>query len=329
VGCFKKVVMAICLGCLSSFSQVVFSETAQQGQASHFTIQVGIDLWPGYYPVILAKELGIFKKYNLDVNIILPEHTDNMLGDFVSGKLDVVCVAMGDAFTLLARDPDLRVVWVSDESAGGDALLSLKSLNSPNNTKPIKIGTNLLGFGEIFIERYLASASISKDNVVLVQQDSAQALAYLRDGIVDIAHAWEPYVTEVTQYLKSRIIFDSSQTPGLIPDTVLFNGKFRKNHPLQGKRFIAAWLEATQWWLNNREQGDAMLDSYLVVMPGSINLKDVKLYTGDNNKRAFTKADDMSSLYFVAQIYSDFFYKNGVLKKNINPESLLDSSFLP
>ena len=299
----------------------------REAQSDLHTIKVGIDLWPGYYPIVLAKELGYFKKRGLNVEYHLPENTDGMLNEFVEGKLDAVCVALGDAFSLYQRDSQLRVVLVSDESLGGDALLALGDL--PKDLSDYKIGTNLNGFGELFINAFLEEKGLSTKGITLVQQEASQAMGFLKEGKADIVHSWEPYVTEAVSYLNANVVFDSSQTPGLIPDTVLLNGNFRLQHPQEAKAFIAAWLEAADWWLANRRRGDTIIETTLLLLPGTVNLEGIRLYTLKDNQNTFADKRSEQSLYSTTQKYIDFFYNKGVLKKRIKPEQIIDSAYLP
>lgn len=295
------------------------------------TIRVGIDLWPGYYPIVLAKHLGLFKKQGLNVNIVLPESTDNMLGQFTNGELDMVCVAMGDAFSLYKKDTGLRIVMITDESSGGDALLAKNDLKSISeiNLKGKRIGTNLQGFGELFINHFLKQKKIDPSAVTLIHQEAANALNTLQSGEADIVHTWEPYVTEIQSFNTGRVVFDSGQTPGLIPDALLANGNFIKNNPDDLKKFISAWLEASAWWLNHLQAGNAIIESEMVMMPNSVNLKGVKLYKLQDNLSVFEPKDDMTSLYYVTNLYIKFFEKKGVIKKGFKADNILDSSFLP
>ena len=303
-------------------------------------INVGIDLWPGYYPIVLAKHLGYFKKRGLNVNFVLPESTDNMLGQFTDGKLDMVCVAMGDAFSLYKQDPGLRVVMITDESSGGDALLA-KRRSGKNEQGKIrqtdfdftslrgkKIGTNLEGFGELFINTFLKEKGVDPKSIKLVHQEAAGALTALQSGKVDIVHTWEPYVTEIQSFNLGDIIFDSSKTPGLIPDALLANGNFIKDRPKDLALFIQAWLEASDWWRNNLKEGNAIIESEMVMMPDSVSLDGVKLYGLESNVNAFKPSNDMSSLFYVTQLYIDFFVSKGLIDPSFKPDQIIDGKFL-
>lgn len=300
--------------------------TALAGSDKLTKVTVGIDLWPGYYPVVIAKEKGWFAEQGLDVHYVLPEHTDKMLNGFVQGESDVVCVALGDVFALKEKLPGLRVTMISDESAGGDALISLKPL--PQNLKGLRIGTNRNGFGELFVAAFLNQHNTSIEDVTLVHQEASRASEFLSSGKVDIAHSWEPYVSDASAYYDAKIVFSSADTPGLIPDAVVFHPKLMVQ-PEVAKAFVRTWLKATEWWLENRHAGNRIAERSLLLMPSTVNLEGIKLMTTEGNRALFEKRDDMSSLHFVTDKYIRYFRNKGVLTKTLQASDVITAEFLP
>lgn len=291
-------------------------------------IKVGIDLWPGYYPLLIAQHNGYFKEQQLEVTYVLPEETNNLMTMFNDNKIDLLCVAMGDAFVLYDEDQDMRIVMITDESLGGDALLKKGEL--PKKGNPIKIGTNLQGFGELFVREYIKKHDINKKDVVWVQQEASQAMDYLRTGKANIVHTWEPYVTEIKTYFGAQVIFDSSQTPGLIPDALLANGQFIQQHPVALKKFISAWLKAASWWLENRVLGDRIIENKLLLLPGTLSLKGIKLYTAKENRATFKQQSGKKSVYEVTQMYRDFFHsKKTFTRLPSTPRDIVTDEYLP
>ncbi len=292
------------------------------------SITVGIDLWPGYYPLLIAQHNGYFKAQGLDVNYLLPEETNNLMGMFSDKQIDLLCVAMGDAFVLYDQDPSMRVVMITDESRGGDALLKKGWL--PKANLPIRIGTNLKGFGELFVGEYLKRQKIDSNKVVWVQQEASQAMEYLRTGKAHIVHTWEPYVTQIVTYYGADIVFDSSQTPGLILDALLANGQFIRQHPQAIKKFIGAWLKAASWWQENRQAGDRIIADKLLLLPDTLSLRGVKLYTAQENKRVFSDETGTQSIHRVVDTYRDFFHQKQSFKRlPAQSGDIVTRAFLP
>ena len=316
-------------GILALWASVVVTSQAETKPAKGVdlpTVRVGIDLWPGYYPVVIAQQRGMFRQRGLRVKYSLPENTDKMLEEFVAGKLDVICVAMGDVLALKSRLPSLRVALISDESNGGDALVSLKPL--PKNLKGLRIGTNLNGFGELFVRAFLEQKGVPLQDITLVNLEASNARIMLEQGKVDIAHTWEPYVSELTSYDDATVVFSSAQTRGLIPDAVVFRGDLLQRKAL-ARAFVSGWLEAVNWWKAHRREGYTLVERALVMMPGTVNLEGIRLFDADDNRRMFQRGDNMQSIYFVARKYIDFFTEKGLLKTEITPDDLLDPDLLP
>ena len=291
-------------------------------------IKVGIDLWPGYYPIIIAQQQGYFAEQDLDVSYVLPEETNNLMHMFSEQQIDLLCVAMGDAFSLYDKDPDMRVVMITDESYGGDALLRKGPLPKPGQT--VRIGTNLNGFGELFIREYLKRSGYFAEDIQLVQQEASQAMTYLRNNQAHIVHTWEPYVSDISNYYGADILFDSSETPGLIPDALLANGQFIKQKPEAIKKFIVAWFKGVDWWKENRALGDQIIEQELLLIPGSLSLRGTKLYSLKDNQLAFSAQDSMKSIQYVANIYLDFFKsKKKFQRLPARADDIVTGRFLP
>jgi len=290
------------------------------------SVRVGIDMWPGYYPVVIAQEKGFFASRGLQVKYSVPENTDKMLEAFATGELDVVCVALGDVFAFREKVPSLRVALISDESAGGDALLSLKPL--PENLAGLRIGTNLNGFGELFVREFLQQHNTPISAVTLVNQEASDAAVMLRGNKIDVAHTWEPYVSELTGYYDVRVLFTSAQTPGLIPDSVVMHGNLLQKNDT-AKAFVAGWLEGAEWWLSHRHRGNRIVERALVMMPNTVNLEGVKLFDTEANRKALQSNGAAPSLQTVVQQYIDYFREKGVVKTALTPADILATGLLP
>jgi NitT/TauT family transport system substrate-binding protein len=117
-------------------------------------LRLALDLWAGYYPAFLAAERGQFAAAGLAVEIELPQDTKRSLAELAAGEYDAVGASLSDFFPVFRQDPGARLVLLSDESAGGDAILSRSAPGSDlakrqDAIRGKRIGTNLGGFGEI------------------------------------------------------------------------------------------------------------------------------------------------------------------------------------
>ncbi len=320
---FSKIVkLAFC----STIGTLLLACTQEQQQTNVKPTQVtmAIDLWPGYYPAIIAKERGIFKKHNLDVTIDLPNNTNRMLANFAAGQYQFIAVSLGDVINLAQQYQQARVIIAADESNGGDAIISTKPITA---LKGSKIGTNLGGFGELFVREMLKQQSINVDEVELVNIDASNAPELINQQKIDFAHTWHPYIDQAKKYGAS-VVFSSQHTPGLITDVVVVRGEFASTNGQAVSAFTTAWFEAQTWWRENRAQGNKIIGATLQQNPNTISLDGIKLLNSTDNKTLFN-VESVNSLHSIVTMYNDFYIEQGILKQPINASLLLNETYLP
>ncbi|MCB1050213.1 MAG: ABC transporter substrate-binding protein [Acidobacteria bacterium] len=306
---------------------VGFAACQKGGKVQHPPLVVAIDLWPGYYPVLLAKDLGYFEQANLAVDIRIPENTDRMLGEFDAGINDIIAVALGDLVPLTREGSHFKVILVSDESTG-DAVVSLKPLpEQPSDFEGLRIATNLSGFGELFLLEMLRHYGVEMGRITLVNSEASQIPAGLEAQFFDAGHTWQPYVSLVLDAGGVQW-FSSRQAPGLILDVVAVNDRVLKSRPDDIRKFTAAWLKALDWWQSNPEAGWQKIDAILGERAGP-HFSDACILQDLNANRERFEGEGPGSLTHSVQKFSSFFLDRGTLSKPVDPALILDGRFLP
>ncbi len=269
------------------------------------TLRLVMDFWPGYYPAVLADELGYLREEGLALALETPSDTDAMLTEFAAGRHDLVGTALGDLIVLTRTRADIRVLLIADESTGGDALLARPGLDDA--TRPLRVGTNIGGFGELFLEEAWRTLGLGPEDIRLLEVEGADVPAALAAGTIDLGHTWEPYVSEA-EALGAVRRFDSTATPGLIPDVIATTAELARERPGDLRAFNRAWFRASAWWAANPEAGNALLERRLGLAPGSVSTKGVSLVGLEDNRR-----QQAGPLAGVIDRYSAFFVRSGVL----------------
>ncbi len=290
-------------------------------------IRFAYDLWPGYYPALIANEQGYFAEEGIVVEVIKPESTDSMLADFVIGKYDAVAVALGDIVGLAETNPNIRVILVSDESAGGDALVAAEAISSITELKGQSIGVNQGGFAELFVTTLLEENGLTLADVTIVNTDAAEIPALLNQGVIQAGHTWEPYVTEAKNN-GSTVIFTSADTPGLIPDVIAFRSEVLEERPQDVKAFVRGWFRAVDFWLAHPSEGAQLAAQALEVPPDEISLDGIRLMTQNDNMVVYQKGNSTTSLFYTSQLYVDFYLRIGTMGTSLDLDTLLDGSYL-
>lgn len=291
-------------------------------------LRLAMDLWAGYFPALLADELGYFKDAGLQVRISLPGNTDRMLAEFAAGRHDLVALALADLVNLSRGGQAVRVVLQSDESAGGDQLLRRPGIDLQ---KPrLVVGTNLGGFGELFVREFLARRAIPPERVAWVNVDAADVPAALQTGQIDIGHSWDPYVAAAVA-AGALPVFSSRDTPGLVPDVVVTMQATAERRHAELRAFTAAWFRAQAWWQAHPEEGNRRLAQRLQQTPQWVAaaLQGVRLTSLDENRRLLGAGGAPPGLAPTLARYNDFFTARGTLTRPILPGDVLRADLLP
>ncbi|WP_284378705.1 ABC transporter substrate-binding protein [Litoribrevibacter albus] len=306
-------------------SSSIPSDSSQSADRALPKMRLSIDLWPGYYPAVIADQKGWFKEEGLDLVLNMPGNTDKMLARFSAGTIDAIAVAFGDAILVSSQMSDLSVILVTDESAGGDAVLAMDS-QVMNNLKGKRIGTNLGGFGELLIRKLLQHHNMSAQDVNLVNVDASKVPHLLSSGKLDLGHTWNPYVG-LAKEQGAQVVFSSADTPGLIPDIIAISGEFRRTHPEAVKIFLKVWFKAQQWWLDHFIEGNLLIAESTGQRPENISLDGIRLMSREDNLASFHDSTTEHGLPQVLKSYNDFYIRSGVIRVPA-PNDVLVSEFL-
>jgi NitT/TauT family transport system substrate-binding protein len=290
-------------------------------------LKVTYSPWPGFLPILIAKEKGFFAKAGVNVEPIYIEDTQLQMAEAGAGKYDGAALSLGSIVIINSKNPDVHIIFASDESAGADAVVVSPSIRKIQDLKGKALGTGIGGFGELFAAKMLETVNLTTEDVTLVNMDGEQVPARLQSREIQAGQTWEPYVSQAVK-TGARVLFSSDRTPGLIPDVVAFQSSVLRDRPSDIKAFVRGWFQAVDYWKANPQEGNAIIAKSLKVKPDTISLKGMRLFDLNDNIKAFTPGNSTKSLYYTARLYADFFVRTGGLTRPPNMDRLLDPSFL-
>lgn len=290
-------------------------------------LRLAMDLWAGYYPAVLADDLGYLAESQVKLAISFPANTDRMMAEFAAGQVDVIAVALGDLINATHGRTPVQVFLVSDESAGGDALLLRRGVEIKGGGK-LSLATNLGGFGELFAREFLRRQGIDAARIAWINADAAEVPRLLAAGEIDLGHTWEPYAGEAEAGGATKL-FTSAETPGLIPDVLAANRATVERRAPELRRFVAAWLRAVDWWLDNPDEGHRRIAARVHADAAKVSLKGVRLMRRDDNRRLLGADGPPQTLGPIVARYSAFFLDKGMLARPVEPADLLRGDLLP
>lgn len=284
--------------------------------------------WPGDWILLVAHRKGFFEKHGLQVEPVLYEVFDQAMPDLAAEKIDGGFFVAGDLVPIVKGD-NLRAVFITDVSDGADQIVASADIASLADLRGKRIGASLGTFGELFVWEMLKSAKISPADVTLVDIEAESVPDAIPDQI-DAGHTWEPHTSRALAK-GQHIIFTSADTPGLIPDLLVFRTKILRERPDDVRAFLAAWLEALEFTLANPEEAAQIIAEEAGLSLEEVSFEGVKLYSLEDNRAAFAQnpGTDTTSIYFTTQLYVNFLISSGNLTTAPDVTQMLDPSFLP
>ena len=290
-------------------------------------LKVGWHTWPGYFPFAIATDLKLFSKHGVAVEPILYESASFSHPDLQAGKIDGATGTLADALLMDGRLPDsVRVVLVADYSAGGDVVVATDEIATVADLRGKRVGARLGSFSELFVLTMLRMNHLTKSDVTILKMEPKDVPTAMPD-VIQAGHTWEPGISQALDK-GHHIIFSSSDTPGLIPDLVIFRTQVVETRPDDVRAFIAAWLEAVDYWQTNPIKANASIAKVTGIELDHISAAGLKLFNLQDNLKAFAPGTDTTSLYRSSEINRAFLINSGGLTSAPVVERLLDASFV-
>ena len=319
IKCLLLIALSICVLTLMSCE----SKPAQKQP-----IRIAINVWPGYAYAYLAQGKGIFKKNNVEVELILKESTPESLKLFTNGEVDGCFHILSDIIMLNASGIPARIVCLVDFSTIGDVIIGQPEIQLLAALKGKTVsfeGVNT--FSHIFVLNALEKAGVYEQNVRFENIDAHDVLAALDEKRIYAGHTWEP---TKSQTLKKgyKILATAGDYPGIITDVLTFTPQMIKERPDEIRIIIKSLFEARDY-LNSHK------DEALTIMADKMGMSKEEMATGleglshvDLKENLELMTSTNSSLYTSGQRIIDFYYKRGQLSHNMDIKGILEPEFI-
>lgn len=225
--------LIVIFGCLSI---IACSESSNQ------PFRVGTNLWPGYEPLHLAKH----NQY-LDHNIRLVEYPNatEVLRGFRNRSLEAACLTLDETLLLRQANLPITIILVTDISAGADAIIARKSIDSMRALKGRSIAVESGALGAYVISRALEKHDMTIDQVKIEHLNLNQHKFAFDNPKIDAVVTYEPVRSQLLA-MGGKQIFSSLEIPGEIVDVMVVNNNYLESHEQQISSLIRGWFRALE-----------------------------------------------------------------------------------
>ncbi|MDN3016346.1 ABC transporter substrate-binding protein [Paenibacillus sp. BSR1-1] len=327
----KKWLMVVCslmlLLALAACGKEEASGNSKNGKSSE-PLKVTLPTWTGYGPLFLAKEKGFFKKNGIDVDLSIVEGLGERKQALASGKIDGMATALDVQVSLAASNIPVQVVWLLDDSHGGDGILVKNNINSVKDLKGKTVAFEVGSTSHMLALQALKQGGLTEKDVQVVQMSAGDAGAAFAAGKVDAAVTWEPWLTKGSQ-ANGKVLLTTKDLPGIIVDTVSFKEDVIKNRPEDVKAFVKAMGEAMTYWKEHEKEANEIMAKGL-----KIDLKEfegtvtgLKFFSKEDNQKLFGTESAKGDIYQSAENAIKFYKDQKIIDKEPKVDNVINPSF--
>ncbi len=204
-------------------------------------LRVGTNVWPGYEPLYLARDLGYLG--GSPAHLVEYGSATDVARAFSNKAIEVAALTLDEALLLISSGQDLRVVLVTDISHGADVLLGRAGMQRLADLKGRRIGVENTALGAYLLTRALQLNGMSLGQVSAVPMSVDEHERAFLENKVDAVVTFDPVRTRLLSRGAVQL-FDSSQIPGEVVDVLVVRRDVLEQQPAAVKRLLHDWFRA-------------------------------------------------------------------------------------
>ncbi|HET6951216.1 MAG TPA: ABC transporter substrate-binding protein [Acidimicrobiales bacterium] len=301
-------------------------DTAAEG--SDDPIVLGYSAWPGWFPWKVAEEQGILQEVGVEVELKWFDDYLQSLTALSAGQLDGNSQTLNDTLVGVSAGDDQVVVLVNDNSAGNDAIIVDASINSIEDLRGKSIAAEPGVVDHFLLLQGLDSVGMTEADIQFSGLPTADAAAAFSSGQFDATGVFAPFTLQALERAGSKVLFDSADFPGSIPDFLVLNRSVVEERPEDVQKLIDAWYLTQEWIAAHPDEANEIMAKQAGISPDEY----ASLAGGT---RIFTAEEALASLNGtaptdlgpMAEKVAKFLPASGLVEEEPSLDGLFDPSF--
>jgi len=306
------------------------TEAAEAALIGTEVVDLGFSAWPGWFPWQVAKEQGIFKASDAPVELKWFDGYLESISTLTAGQIDANSQTLGDTVSSVSGGADQVVVLVNDNSTGNDKIIVRDGINSVADLKGKKVAAEEGTVDHFLLLLGLEKAGMKPDDIQFVPLETGKAASAFVAGQVDACAVFAPFTTQALKRSGSKELFSSKDFPGAISDHLVVTRDFVYKHPDQVQALVDAWFATLDYLKKNQASAYEIMAKRAGVSVAEYKeyADGTRLFTLEENLKAFQPGNDMTSLLYAADEMSKFLVDVGLAKTKPNTTLLFDDRFV-
>jgi NitT/TauT family transport system substrate-binding protein len=282
-----------------------------------------VSISPTNGPLWIAKETNVFKKHNIDAQLIYIPGGTIIIQSMLAGEASVANMAPPAAMAAWVRGADFAVV-ASGVNRLLETIVTSTRITAPQDLKGKRVGISRYGsLTDAALREALRHYNLTPDKDVTIVQAGGEGerLAALTAGAVDGAMLSGDLRFQAEK-LGFHVVIDLSKLPIEYPNNgIVVRKDFIRTNRDTLKRFLKAWVEGTKIFKTDRAVSLKVLGKYLRTRDPEILAKSYEPYPPVFEKNPIARREGFAFAL-------DRLAKDIPEAAKMNPDNFIDNSIL-
>lgn len=173
---------------------------------------LAVNIWPGTESMIVARETGLLPREK--VNFVEMSWSSASMRAFGNRAADVAVLSLSETILLHELGNPFRLILAIDRSDGADAIVGREGVSTILDLKGKKVGVEVRSAGHYLLSRALEEAGLTLKDIELIPLNLPESETAFAELGVDAVVTAEPWLTRIVKKNGSKVIYDSTRTPG-------------------------------------------------------------------------------------------------------------------
>ena len=305
------------------------SDDGGSGEAAGDPIVLAYSAWPGWFPLAVADEKGIFEEAGVNVELKFFADYIGSLDAMAAGEVDGNTQTLNDTMFGVAAGDEQTIVVTNDNSTGNDAIICDESITSIEDLAGKTVAAEPGVVDHFLLLQGLESVGLTEDDIEFTGLPTDAAAAAFAAGEVDCAGVFAPFTLTALEREGSAVLFDSADFPGTISDHIVVTPDLIEERPDDVQALVDAWYMTLDWMEENPDEALEILAETAELSAEEYEsfAEGTTLFSVEDALAAFEEGDDTTSLQYTAELINPFLVEAGLTEEEAPLDGLFDASF--
>ncbi|MET0908435.1 MAG: aliphatic sulfonate ABC transporter substrate-binding protein [Ilumatobacteraceae bacterium] len=293
------------------------------------SITIGYSAWPGWFPLAVTEQAGIFEQVGLDVELVYFADYIASIDAMAAGELDFVTQTLNDTMASVAFGSEQVIVVVNDNSTGNDKIICDGSIGSIEEMAGKTVAAEAGVVDHFLLVQGLESVGMTEDDIDFRGVLTDAAAAGFAAGEFDCVGVFAPFWLTALEREGSAEVFSSADFPGLIPDHIVATRDIVDTNPRAVQKMVDAWYLTLDYMADNPDETTEIMAAVAEISVEEYEsfAEGTTLFSAEDALAAFQPGDDTTSLEYTAELINPFLVESGFTESEAPLDGLFDGSF--